>query len=67
MTDQKGIVRRIVTGHDVDGNAIFTEDGNAPSVHDNPKRVGYYLTNLWITDETPSKINNDPDPTSRLL
>ena len=57
MVDQKGIVRRIITGHDVDGNAIFTEDGTAPSIHGNPKRVGFHLTNLWITDETPAKIN----------
>ena len=56
-----------MTGHDVDGNAIFTEDGNAPSIHGNPKRVGFHLTNLWITDETPAKINNGPDPTSRPL
>ena len=67
MNHQKGIVRRIVTGHDADGTAIFTEDRNAPSVHDNPKRVGYYLTNLWITDESPAKINNDADPTTRPL
>ena len=67
MADQKGIVRRIITGHDVDGNAIFTEDGNAPSIHGNPKRVGFHLTNLWITDETPAKINNGPDPTNRPL
>ena len=64
---EKGYVRRIVTGHDANGKAVFTEDGGAPSVHTNPRRVGYYLTNLWITDRTPCHVGNDPDPTSRPL
>ena len=63
----KGYVRRIVTGHDAGGRAIFTEDGAAPSVHTNPKRVGYHLTNLWMTDQTPCFAGNDADPTSRPL
>lgn len=62
MVDKKGFVRRLVTGHDASGNAIFTDDGAAPSVHTNPKREGFYLTNLWITQENPIRINNDPDP-----
>ena len=64
---EKGYVRCIVTGHDAEGNAIFTEDGAAPSVHTNPKRVGYYLTNLWMTDQTPCFVGNDADPSSRPL
>ena len=36
-------------------------------MHTNPRRVGYYLTNLWITDQTPAYVGNDPDPTSRPL
>ena len=67
MENQKGTIRRIITGHDAEGQSIFTEDGIAPSIHDNPKRVGYYLTDLWHTDETPAKINNNPDTTSRPL
>ena len=64
---EKGYVRRIVTGHDAEGNAIFGEDGAAPSVHTNPKRVGYHLTNLWSTDQAPCFVGNDADPTSRPL
>jgi mannose-6-phosphate isomerase-like protein (cupin superfamily) len=67
MENVKGFVRRIVTGHDENGLAIITEDGAAPSVHTNPKREGFYLTNLWVTHETPVPINNDPDPTSAPL
>ena len=64
---QKGQIRRIVTGHDNAGQAIFTADGPAPSVHTNPKRVGYLLTNLWMTDETPCFVGNNADPTARPL
>ena len=67
MEHPKGYVRRIVTGHDQEGNAIVTEDGAAPSVHTNPKREGFYLTNLWATHETPALVNNDVDPTAAPL
>ena len=45
---RQGQVRRIVTGHDAQGRSIVSEDGIAPSVHTNPKRVGYCLTELWM-------------------
>jgi mannose-6-phosphate isomerase-like protein (cupin superfamily) len=60
-------VRRIVTGHDDQGQSCVTEDRNAPSVHTNPKRVGYHLTQLWMTDESPAFVGNEDDPTSRPL
>jgi mannose-6-phosphate isomerase-like protein (cupin superfamily) len=60
-------VRRIVTGHDSQGQSYVTEDRNAPSVHTNPKRVGYHLTQLWMTDESPAFVGNEDDPTSRPL
>jgi mannose-6-phosphate isomerase-like protein (cupin superfamily) len=62
-----GQVRRIVTGHDGQGRSIVSEDRTAPSVHTNPKRLGYVLTQLWATDETPAPVGNEPDPTSRPL
>jgi hypothetical protein len=34
-------VQRIVSGHDEHGQAFITEDQIVPSVHTNPKRVGY--------------------------
>ena len=64
MEQTKGYVRRIVTGHDEHGQSIVTEDCAAPAVHTNPKRVGFYCTNLWITHETPAVVNNGPDPTT---
>ncbi len=69
MSDTRtpGHVRRIVTGHDTQGRSIVTEDRDAPSVHTNPKRVGYTLTQLWATDQTPAHVGNEPDPTGRPL
>lgn len=63
----KGYVRRIVTGHNALGRSLVTEDRAAPSVHTNPKRVGYHLTQLWATDQTPAHVGNEPDPTGRPL
>jgi mannose-6-phosphate isomerase-like protein (cupin superfamily) len=60
-------VRRIVTGHDNNGQAMITEDRIAPSVHTNPKRFGYHLTQLWMTDQSPAFVGNEPDPTGRPL
>jgi mannose-6-phosphate isomerase-like protein (cupin superfamily) len=64
---KRGRVRRIVTGHDAQGRSIVTEDRDAPAVHTNPKRVGYVLTQLWATDQTPAFVGNEPDPTGRPL
>lgn len=63
----QGQVRRIVTGHDAQGRSIVSEDRLAPSVHSNPKRVGYCLTQLWMTDSTPAPVGNEADPTSRAM
>jgi mannose-6-phosphate isomerase-like protein (cupin superfamily) len=63
----QGHIRRIVTGHDAQGRSMVIEDRAAPSVHTNPKRVGYCLTQLWMTDQTPAAVGNEPDPTSRPL
>ena len=51
--DKPTPVRRIITGHDENGLSYVSEDRIAPSVHTNPKRVGYCLTQLWMTDESP--------------
>lgn len=63
----QGHVRRIVTGHDAQGRSIVTEDRAAPSVHTNPQRLGYCLTQLWATDQTPALVGNEADPTARPL
>ncbi len=59
----QGHVRRIVTGHDSEGRSIVTDDGAAPVVRTNPRRVGFCATELWMTQQTPAYVGNEPDPT----
>ena len=48
------------------GRSIVTEDGSAPSVQTNPKRVGYCVT-AAVDDatQTPALVGNEADPTTR--
>lgn len=59
----QGHVRRIVTGHDSEGRSMVTDDGAAPVVRTNPRRVGFCATELWMTHQTPAPVGNEPDPT----
>ena len=59
----QGQVRRIVTGHDDQGRSIVSEDGFAPVTKTNPKRVGYCMTELWMTTQMPVPVDNASDPT----
>lgn len=59
----QGQVRRIVTGHDAQGRSVVTEDGLAPVVRTNPRRVGFCATELWMTQQTPAFVGNEADPT----
>jgi hypothetical protein len=63
----KGMVRRIVTGHDERGTAVVSTDAAAPTVISHPQRPGYYLTQLWATSDTPASVDNGPDPTLQPL
>src|SRR3954453_3384101 len=49
-------VRRVVTGHDPDGKAIVISDGPAPFVHVNAVDPEWYSTDIWRTNETPTRI-----------
>jgi quercetin dioxygenase-like cupin family protein len=48
--------RRVVTGHDSEGNAVVISDGPAPFVHVNRINPEWYSTDLFRTGETPAKI-----------
>jgi mannose-6-phosphate isomerase-like protein (cupin superfamily) len=56
-------VRRVVTGHDQDGKAIIVSDGTPPVVFAIPQRPGYSASELWVTDSTPARINQEGEPT----
>lgn len=57
--------RRIVTGHDADGNSIFLSDGAAPAVQVIEAFGGMAVTELWRTDEAPASNAGDDDPAGR--
>ena len=49
--------RRIVTGHDADGNAVFLEDAPPPRVAKNGEEIGPWFYEVWNTRETPALID----------
>ena len=61
----QGKIRRVVTGHDVNGKAIVLEDGVAPAVRTNPHRPGHISVDLWQTRASPVVVSREePDPTA---
>ncbi len=58
--------RRVVTGHDTSGKAIFLHDGQASNVQ-RPPRGGVVSTLFWATDETPAKLRDDGDNAERTI
>lgn len=58
--------RRVVTGHDATGKAVFLYDGDAPKVQPAP-RPGVVSTLFWVTDETPATLVDDADAADRTI
>jgi quercetin dioxygenase-like cupin family protein len=60
------VPRRVVTGHDAQGNSVFSIDGPPPVARTAPD--GAYFFELWNTDAVPAPIAaTEPDPTERDL
>ena len=55
-------IRRIVTGHNAQGRAIFLSDGPAPAVFDRGPGATA-VTELWETSATPASNAGSADPT----
>ena len=54
-------IRRVVTGHDLQGRAVVVMDGPAGAVLHRPSRPGVALTDLWATSDPPSaRPGGDP-------
>jgi len=49
--------RRIVTGHDAEGDAIIQEDGPPPRVQPIGGEIGPIFYEVWNTRETPARID----------
>lgn len=59
-------IRRIVTGHDDSGKAIIEMDGIAPNKKIRPG-AGFVSTLLWVTDETPARLDLRTDRADRTI
>jgi len=55
-------IRRVVTGHNAQGRAIFVSDGPAPAVFDRGPGATA-VTELWETRSTPASNAGNADPT----
>ena len=55
-------IRRVVTGHNAQGRAIFISDGPAPAVFDRGPGATA-VTELWETSATPASNAGSTDPT----
>ena len=55
-----GIVRRVVTANDGDGQAQFNFDDNAPNIKIR-KAAGWTSTVIWHTENSPAQFINDKD------
>jgi quercetin dioxygenase-like cupin family protein len=55
-------IRRVVTGHNAQGRAIFVSDGPAPAVYDRGPGATA-VTELWETHATPASNAGNDDPT----
>src|SRR5581483_3641043 len=55
-------IRRIVTGHDADGQAIIAADGRLPTVVELSAVPGTIFHEVWSTQGSPASVDNGPDP-----
>jgi mannose-6-phosphate isomerase-like protein (cupin superfamily) len=59
-------IRRVVTGHDNNGTAIIESDGPCPHVKVR-EGAGFVSNLLWVTDETPAKVDLRIDRADRTI
>jgi len=57
-------VRRVVTGHNAQGQSIVVSDGPAPFVHVKPNDPDWYSTDVFRTDGSPARIVAEPSETT---
>lgn len=60
-------IRRVVTGHDAEGQAIIVTDGALPQVVELAHIPGTIFHEVWSTTGSPAPVDNGPDPTLGVL
>lgn len=63
MTPPPQPIRRIVTGHNAQGQAVVTEQGPLPTVVELSAVPGTVFHEVWSTAGAPCQVGNGPDPT----
>ena len=56
-------IRRIVTGHDAQGNAVFVSDADAPRAVAFKNIPGHAFAQVWATSATATVPHQGTDPT----
>jgi mannose-6-phosphate isomerase-like protein (cupin superfamily) len=59
----KRSLQRVVTGHDAEGKAIVSIQGEAPRIRTMQNVDGLYFHEIWNTGAAPALIDNGCDPT----
>ena len=68
MSQQNKTVRRIVTGHDANGQAVISADGNPERSYMIGGAEGAKFHEIWHTLQSPALVNNGPgDPVESNL
>lgn len=57
------VVRRVVTGTNAEGKAVFVSDGPAPNSHDFEAKPGQAQTRIWFSSGIPSLSPPEEEPT----
>jgi len=60
-------IRRVLTGHDPEGNSIIMADSPAPNVVEMASMPGLALTDLWETTGAPADNRGSDDAAARKV
>jgi quercetin dioxygenase-like cupin family protein len=60
-------LRRVVTGHDANGRAVFVSDDTPEAEHTEIVTDGTRFTVVWTTDVSPANNNDDTDGAMRKV
>ena len=56
-------IYRVVTGHNLDGQAVIVSSGALPTVVEVAAIPGTVFHEVWSTSGSPAAVDNGPDPT----
>jgi mannose-6-phosphate isomerase-like protein (cupin superfamily) len=60
-------VRRIVTGHNAQGQSDISFDGPPTNIRELPGWPGLYVNEMWVTEESPAEVSGSADRALRPI